>query len=321
MKTTSLAAALAASLTFAAPAIAQEASFGPLIAPTDLQQALETADPLILDIRAGEADGKPVFETGHIEGAVSAPYGLFRGPKENPGELVPEAKLQQVLRELGVTKDRPTVVVHQGSDVTDFGAAARVYWTLKSSGVSQLAILNGGINGWKEAKLDLATGPAQTSPSDIEVSFSDQWLATTEQVKRIVDGEAQATLLDARPEAFWAGDKAHPAAERPGTLPQSEYFTHSSWFGSDEPVIVDAAAARQLAEEAGLSDAETLVSFCNTGHWAATNWFALSELAGLENVKLYPESMVGWSKTGYDMANVPGPIRNMWNQIMSIFEG
>ena len=42
----------------------------------------------------------------------------------------------------------------------------------------------------------------------------------------------------------------------------------------------------------------TLVSFCNTGHWASTNWFALSEIAGIPNVKLYPESMVGWSKRG-----------------------
>jgi thiosulfate/3-mercaptopyruvate sulfurtransferase len=39
-----------------------------------------------------------------------------------------------------------------------------------------------------------------------------------------------------------------------------------------------------------------IVSFCNTGHWAATNWFVLSEVAGIEGVKLYPESMVGWTQ-------------------------
>ena len=45
----------------------------------------------------------------------------------------------------------------------------------------------------------------------------------------------------------------------------------------------------------------------------------MSELAGLEDVKLYPESMVGWSNAGYEMANVPGPVRRVWNQIKSVF--
>ena len=60
---------------------------------------------------------------------------------------------------------------------------------------------------------------------------------------------------------------------------------------------------------------ETLISFCNTGHWAATNWFALSELAGLDDVKLYPESMVGWSAAGLPMQNTPGVFQNLLNQI------
>jgi thiosulfate/3-mercaptopyruvate sulfurtransferase len=57
------------------------------------------------------------------------------------------------------------------------------------------------------------------------------------------------------------------------------------------------------------------VSFCNTGHWAATDWFALSELAGIENVKLYPDSMVAYSKTDNEMANTPGLIGNLLRQV------
>ena len=53
----------------------------------------------------------------------------------------------------------------------------------------------------------------------------------------------------------------------------------------------------RLAKEAGVEAGtdRPIASFCNTGHWAATNWFALSEVAGIPNVKLYPESMVGWT--------------------------
>lgn len=114
--------------------------------------------------------------------------------------------------------------------------------------------------------------------------------------------------------APYNGEQAHPAAARPGTIPQSEYFTHSGWF-SGGPAIVDAAAARKLAADNGFREDDALVAFCNTGHWASTNWFALSELAGIENVKLYPESLVGWSNAGLPMANTPGLIQTFINRI------
>ena len=37
------------------------------------------------------------------------------------------------------------------------------------------------------------------------------------------------------------------------------------------------------------------MSYCNTGHWAATNWFVLSELLGRPDVRLYDGSMVEWT--------------------------
>ena len=50
-----------------------------------------------------------------------------------------------------------------------------------------------------------------------------------------------------------------------------------------------------------------MVAFCNTGHWAATDWFGLSEVAGLSGVKLYAGSMVDWTQSQEPplMANQP----------------
>jgi thiosulfate/3-mercaptopyruvate sulfurtransferase len=297
--------------TLALAPLAAAAGSGPLTDPDGVMQALTTQEAIVLDIRTGAA-----YETGHIPGAVPAPYGLFRGPAENPGELVAEDKMTDVLRALGVTEDRPVVVVHQGSDQTDFGAAARVYWTLKSSGIRDLAILNGGMNAWDAEGKPVEKGAAgPISPSDITVSYDPTWLATREDVKAIVDGSDSAELIDARPEAFWKGETKHGAAARPGTLPQSRYFTHDRWFGQDEPALIKPDLIRELAAQNGFEAGDRLVSFCNTGHWAATNWFALSEVAGIEGVRLYPESMVGWSNSGYEMANVPGLFQNLLNKI------
>ncbi|MDY0207426.1 MAG: hypothetical protein RBR82_12515, partial [Pseudomonas sp.] len=67
------------------------------------------------------------------------------------------------------------------------------------------------------------------------------------------------------------------------------------------------AEIKALVREQGLDQAQETVSFCNTGHWAATNWFVLSELAGLKDVRLYPASLAEWTQdtAGLPMDNTP----------------
>lgn len=307
MKHAPILAAIAA-FALAPPALADD-GFGPLIDPAGLEAALAgDAAPLVLDIRTGEVDAT-------IPGAVAAPYGRFRGPSDNPGRLLTPEALTELLQSLGVATDRPTVVAHAGANETDFGAAARVYWTLKSSGVSDLAILNGGVGAWQAAGLPMADAPATPEASDIVVTAYDpRWLATQDDVLAVVEGAAEAVLVDARiPEQF-EGDAAHGAAAKPGTIPGARNLVHSTWF-TDSTTEIDAGAAAGIAAEAGLEPGAGPVSFCNTGHWAATNWFAMSELAGIEGTRLYPESMVGWSQAGLPMENTPGFFGNLMDQI------
>ena len=275
-----------------------------LLTPKDL--AAMTNEPLILDIRSPSS-----FMRGHIEGAVNAPYGLWRGPRENPGRRLADAALSQVLRRSGVERDRPVVVTFHGKSASDFGSAARVYWTLKSAGLKKIAILNGGLTAWVQAGLPLSRQMRQVTPSTIDAQLSDQWMHDAVGVQAVLDGKLNARLVDARPLGFFDGRNKHPAAAKAGTLRGALRVLHSSWFGERGAVMADTPeAARQIAANAGYdsaqADGQMLVSFCNTGHWAATNWFALSEIAGIDNVKLYPESMVGWTNRGGKVVNGQG---------------
>ena len=132
----------------------------PLMNPAELSNSLDQANPIILDIR-GDA-----YQDGHISGAISAPYGLFRGPKNNPGQLLDEDVLEERFEALGLELDRPVVVVSEGKTDTDFGAAARVYWTLKSTGFEDLAILNGG----KPRKISVSK---VSKIADASIAYSD----------------------------------------------------------------------------------------------------------------------------------------------------
>ncbi|MEL6678339.1 MAG: rhodanese-like domain-containing protein [Pseudomonadota bacterium] len=244
----------------------------------------------ILDIRSA-AD----FATGHLRGARNVPYPTFRGPGENPGRVPDAAALEGALEAAGLSPDAPVLIVYAGNTVTDFGGAARVYWSLKSAGFAELSILNGGMASWRAADLPIAKAAAPVAPTDITVSYDQSWWVDADGVQDIVLGRAPGVLIDARPADFFEGRRKHGAAQEAGTLAGALNIVHASWFGAQggeiapDPAMLD--RLRAVAAEAGAP----LVSFCNTGHWAATNWFVASELAGIPDVKLYPESMVGWT--------------------------
>ncbi|XHC08920.1 rhodanese-like domain-containing protein [Labrenzia sp. ac12] len=307
MKHFALALAMTASLATSATA----ASFGPLVEAAELSASLDTVEPVLLDIR------NEGYEKGHADGALFAPYRMFRGPAENPGGLVDVEKLEAELEELGLEQDTPIVILSEGKSDTDFGSAARVYWTLKSTGFTDLSILNGGLESWKAAGLPVNATAESAFPSELELTFDDTWLATTADVSAVAAGESNALLVDARPADFFNGKKAHEAASRPGTLPTAINHTYTAFFKEGSPAMSTAIDPAALKASLGVQDGKDTVSFCNTGHWAAAHWFAVSEVAGVENAKLYAGSMVEYSQSGNEMANTPGLVQNLINQILN----
>ena len=284
----------------------------PLITPAEL--AAKAGDPSlrIVDIRV--EDGNPAaFARGHIPGALSAPYAKWRGPKENPGALPDTPALTALIRGLGIDAATPVVVVYEGADATEFGAAARVYWTLKAAGLNQLAILNGGMKAWRAAGLAVTTDNVAVSPSNYIVVLDPKVIATQDEVAQAA--ASGSVLLDARPPSYFFGEARHAAARTPGTLVGAKNVAHDVWFVKDSATLKPVAEVQQVAAREGIDTLQPTVSFCNTGHWAATNWFVLSEVIGQKDVKLYPESMVGWSRAGLPMANVPSRLEQFWMQL------
>ena len=281
----------------------------PLISPEELYDRLDQTNPIIIDIRG------VAYNEGHIPGSISAPYALFRGPKNNPGQLLDEDTLEQRFEALGLDLNRPIVIVSEGNSKGDFGSAARVYWTLKSSGFTDLAVLNGGKLGWEASGQSIDQISVTLEATELDITFSQQWTASIEQVVSATKGEADSLLLDARPMSFFNGEKSHKLASRPGTLPGAKNYNYASFFEKDVAAISKITDVAALASTLDLEAGQEIVSFCNTGHVAATNWFALSEMAGFENVKLYPGSMVEYSNLDLPMENTPGVLKNLLNNL------
>lgn len=300
---------LAAALALAGAARAA----APLVSPAELQALVQAGGVRMVDVRDAQA-----YALQHLPGAVSAPYARWRGPASNPGLVPPLPALTTLVQDLGLTPDTRTVLVYTGTDSSDFATAARAHWTLKSLGVRELSILNGGLNAWRAAGLPVTSQPALAPRSTWRPRFNPQWLATREDVRALI-GRPDAVLVDSRPAPFFQGREAHEAARAPGTLPGAVNLDSDLYFELGSAVLLDKADLQAEADAAHNQPGQQVVTFCNAGHWSATDWFVRSELLGEPNVRLYPGSIIDWSQASQPlpMVNEPGRLEKLRQMLVT----
>jgi thiosulfate/3-mercaptopyruvate sulfurtransferase len=265
--------------------------------PVDLANLQKIRDVQIVDIRpANQTGGK------FVPDSVSIPFSDWRFSEENPGQPPDDAQLSAILGDNGIRLDQPTVIVHAHDDPMDMGRAAFVYWLLKSAGVGQIGILEGGMDAWAASGLRAADAPIARPSYDIQVSFDNTWRATPEEVEAIASGDLDGTLVDGRPQNVFAKTDGSGHAV-PSTLPHAVNFSGPAAFSAYKSADDHGLELLERIKGSNLNwEFEPIVNFCDTGEIGALNWFYASELSGIGNVKLYPESSVGWTVEGHDLA-------------------
>jgi thiosulfate/3-mercaptopyruvate sulfurtransferase len=204
------------------------------------------------------------------------------------------------------------VVVPAGVHATDFSSAARTYWTLKVAGVTQVSILDGGFGAWKADPANrVETGIKQPSPQIFTATLNKDLIAEVEEVEK-AQSTGSETLVDARSPALFNGKEKAPYTRAYGHIPGALNIDNASLY---DPVTNKLKPKEQLAAIMAKVPPGPAVSYCNTGHWAATDWFVLSEILGRNNVKVFPGSMVEWS------ANASHPVasaRTKWDDLKKV---
>lgn len=284
----------------------------PLVSAVWLNEHLKDRDLVVLDIRSAlDGGGEQAYREAHIPGSVYSDYDKagWRVTRNNVPFMVPTAaELEKLIGELGIDEDSHVVVVPAGVSVLDFGSAARSYWTLKYAGVKKVSILDGGIAAWKQAGFSFESGNKAPSPAIFTAAIDTSILAEGSEVERL-QAARSATLIDARAPPLFNGKEKAPAALAYGHIPGA-YNLDSAVFYDErtnklKPKAELEAAAKNVA-------AGPAVTYCNTGHWAATDWFVLHELLGRTQTRLYAGSMVEWT------SNASRPVassRTKWDDL------
>jgi thiosulfate/3-mercaptopyruvate sulfurtransferase len=291
---TALAVFALLALGFAAPASAETAQ--PLVSPQWLAQHKQDADVLVLDIRSAiDGGGEQAYFAGHIPGSVHTDYdkGAWRVKRNDVPFMLPSVpELDALIGDLGIDETTHVIVVPAGVSQSDFSSAARVYWTLKVTGVPNVSILDGGVAGWKAAGLPLKSGREEPSPAIFNAIIDKSMIANLGDVEHILKAH-NATLIDARSPALYSGKEKAPQVAAYGHIPGAIEVDSASFY---DDISNRLKTKRELAAIAAeIPRDKPAVSYCNTGHWAATDWFVLHEVLGYGNVRLYDGSMAEWA--------------------------
>jgi len=261
----------------------------PLVSVSWLTSHLGDKNLVVVDIRSADE-----FSEGHIPGAVSSDFASagWRTTRSHlPLMLPPAAQLEALIGGLGVDESSTVVVVPAGTDVDDFGAAARVYWTLKVSGVRNVALLDGGFAAWRASGNPLETATRDPPPTLFAVQIDSSMLVEASEVETIVRS-GNAALIDARPASYFSGRYKVPVVRAFGHIPGALSLDRAVFYAATRNRL---KSVPELAKIASRLPKGPIVTYCNSGHWSATVWFVLSELLHRPGVRLYSGSMIEWT--------------------------
>ncbi len=196
----------------------------PLVEASWLAQNLKTPNITVVDLRSEiDGGGRKAYEAGHIPGSVYSDYlnAGWRQTRNNvPGLFPDQATLERLFGELGLEKETHVVLVAAGVNPTDFGSAARAYWTLKAAGHERISILNGGFAAWAQDKsLPIETGASPVPTQTLyDVEINKALIAEAGEIEDLVS-KGKPLLIDSRPAEFHSGREKASQADRAGHIP------------------------------------------------------------------------------------------------------
>ncbi|MDN5862145.1 MAG: hypothetical protein L0H19_01715 [Salinisphaera sp.] len=241
---------------------------------------------------------------GHIPGALLIDAGKVRAEREVrgkmiAGELPTREAFQVLMRSAGVNAGEAIVIATPGETVGQMDEAARVYWTLKYFGDDDIAILNGGTAAWLAAGYKVSTSAVKAAKGDwVATAERDALLARFQDVKKALADGTQ--LVDARTVGQYLGVSKKWSVKVAGHLRGAKNMpvaVHTRTQGPAQ-LFLSADEYRNVFRKLGIQPEAGTITYCNTGHLASGAWFVLSELLGVDDVRLYDGSMLAWTTFG-----------------------
>ncbi len=264
-----------------------------LVSTDWLSAHLQDPDLRILDASwylpdAGR-DAKAEYNAFHIPGARFFDIDEISDQRSQlPHTVPPVEKFMSRMRAMGVG-DGHQVVVYDGAGLF---SAARVWWTFRLMGKTDVAVLDGGFPKWRAEGREIEDMPPVVRDRHMTVSRQNQLIKDVTQVAH-ASKLREAEIVDARSAARFKGEAPEPRAGlRSGHIPGSKnvpFATLVNANGTMKPV----PELRAVFEAAGVDLTKPAITTCGSGVTAAVLSLALERI-GHRNHALYDGSWAEW---------------------------
>lgn len=234
-------------------------------------------------------DPRAEYTAAHIPGAQFFDIDGVSDPDTNLPHMAPKpAMFAQAIGALGIAAG-DQVVVYDGAGLF---SAARVWWLLRHMGLTQVAVLDGGLPKWKAEGREVASGDEAVAATAPVITPNPALVRNVDQVAE-ASRSGSAQIVDARASARFKGEVAEPRAGlRSGHIPGASnvpFGTLLSADGTMKPVD----ELRTIFAAAGVDPARPVITSCGSGVTAAVLSLALERM-GHPDHALYDGSWTEW---------------------------
>lgn len=234
-------------------------------------------------------DAKTEYDAAHIPGARFFDIDEISDQRSNlPHMAPPPEKFMSRMRAMGVG-DGHQVVIYDGAGLF---SAARVWWTFRLMGKTDVAVLDGGFPKWRAEGHETEDLPPIVRDRHMTVSRQNQLVKDVTQVAHAAKlGEAE--ILDARSAPRFRGEAPEPRPGlRSGHIPGSKNIPFATLLNPDG-TMKPPSDLRAVFAGAGVDLAKPAITTCGSGVTAAVLSLALERI-GHRNHALYDGSWAEW---------------------------
>jgi thiosulfate/3-mercaptopyruvate sulfurtransferase len=275
-----------------------------LVSTQWLARELDTPDLVVLDaskhLPSTARDAAAEYRAAHIPGALFLDLtNLANAHDPVPGALPTRAQFDARLSALGVTQTSRVVLY----DNSAMRTSARAWFVFRHFGVSDVAVLDGGMQKWQAEERPVEQGEGTTEPTQFASEGSAGSIRNKGDLLANIKTRAEQ-VIDARDGPRFRGEVPDIRPNMPtGHIPHSCNLPFASVLNLDS-TFKDKAGIREAFEQAGIDLDKPVIATCGSGVTASVLVFALHLLG--KDAALYDGSWSEWGANP-DMPIETGP--------------